>query len=466
MQRMTGCDATFIYDDRPDEPQHTLKVCILGSAASERFSLAGMRDWVAERLPALPPLRWLAVRVPFDLHHPVWVEAPKIDLGYHVKHAALPAPGSRLELCDAISELAGNQLDPDRPLWQLWLFEGYEQDRVVAVLKLSHALGDGDASRRLLEGLFAQEVPAPPCTAPAGLPSPWSLLRDALRDRMRDLFVHPARMWSALVRVRASLAEARREDRLPSASPNIFAAPTTPFTGSLSRRRAFHFTTLSLDAAKHVRRTLDCTLNDVVLGTAAGAMRRYLFEHGALPGVPTVAMMPASTRKAGCTEWNNQFTVRGIEFPTQESDPIAQVMAVARATQNAKRDLALRAGTNFEDWLSWLPPFLPKTISRLMRTLVRVMPKPPGSICVSNVRGPRETLMAPGGPIETLISVGHMKYMAGLNLTVWSYRDQLNVGLYTDAEVAPDLWRVSGCVNEAFEELCKAAAREDARVAA
>jgi hypothetical protein len=74
--------------------------------------------------------------------------------------------------------------------------------------------------------------------------------------------------------------------------------------------------------------------------------------------------------------------------------------------------------------------------------------------------------MAPGGPIETLISVGHMKYMAGLNLTVWSYGDQLNVGLYTDAEVAPDLWRVSGCVNEAFEELCKAAAREDARVAA
>jgi len=466
MRRMTGCDATFIYDDRPDEPQHTLKVAILGAEASAHFSLEGMRSWVAARLPALPPLRWQALRVPFDLHHPVWADAPQLDLSYHLKHAAIPAPGGRRELCDAISELAGAQLDPDRPLWQLWLFEGYEEDRVVAVLKLSHALGDGAASRRLLEILFSEDVPEPLAAAPAPLPSRWALLRNALLDRLREPFVDAPRMWAVLRRVRARLAAARREGELPSALPNIFDSPTTPFAGPLGKRRAFYFTTLSLSAAKQARRSLECTLNDVVLGAAAGAMRRYLLQRGALPGLPTVAIMPASTREPGCTGWDNQFTVRGIEFPTHESDPIERVRSVARSTRNAKRDLALRGGSNLEDWLRCLPPFLPKAISRLMRALIQVLPKPPGCICVSNVPGPQTTLMAPGGPVERLISVGHMKYAAGLNLTVWSYGDQLNVGLYSDAEAAPDLWRMAECVNEAFEELCKAAAREDTRIAA
>jgi WS/DGAT/MGAT family acyltransferase len=273
-------------------------------------------------------------------------------------------------------------------------------------------------------------------------------------------------MWAALRRVRARRTAARRAGELPSAMPNLFDSPTTPFTGALSRHRSFHFASLSLDAARQVRRTLECTLNDVVLGAAAGALRRYLLERGALPGIPTVAIMPASTREPGDTGWDNQFTVRGIEFPTQESDPIAQVRSVARATRNAKRDLAMRSGSNFEDWLHTFPPILPKALSFLMHTLVRVLRRPPGCICVSNVPGPQTTLMAPGGPVERLISVGHMKYAAGLNLTVWSYRDQLNVGLYADAEAAPDLWRMAECVTEAFEELCKAAAHEDARIAA
>ncbi len=99
-----------------------------------------------------------------------------------------------------------------------------------------------------------------------------------------------------------------------------------------------------------------------------------------------------------------------------------------------------------------------------MRALVRVSPKSSAGVTVSNVPGPRQTLYTLGGPVENIISVGHMKYAAGLNMTVWSYSDQLNFGLYTCGETCTDLWRVADSVNESFEELRKAAAREAARI--
>jgi hypothetical protein len=93
MQRMSGYDAQFIYDERPDEPQHTLKISFLGERASAAWSFASARRDLALRLAKLEPLTWRALRVPFDLHHPVWAVDPELDLDWHVRRAAVPAPG-------------------------------------------------------------------------------------------------------------------------------------------------------------------------------------------------------------------------------------------------------------------------------------------------------------------------------------------------------------------------------------
>jgi len=92
-------------------------------------------------------LRWKLAFVPFGINHPVWVEDIDFDLSHQVRRIACPAPGDQGALCELISELYAHPLDKSRPLWQAWIVEGLERDRVAFVLLLHHAYCDG-AGRR------------------------------------------------------------------------------------------------------------------------------------------------------------------------------------------------------------------------------------------------------------------------------------------------------------------------------
>ena len=466
VQRMSGFDAQFIYDERPDEPQHTLKISFLGEQASAAWSFASARSDLARRLASLEPLQWRALRVPFDLHHPVWVADPDLDLDWHLRRAAVRAPGGRDELCEAISQILSTPLDPARPLWELWWLEGYEGG-VVAVLKMSHALADGSASRRLLE-LLHTPVPAQ-VDAPAGraLPTRWKLVRDALRDLWRALVQRIPSLVRASLDSRARIAAAREGGSIAAEpGPDALGGPYHPLGVPLSRRRAFHFFSTSLAAAQEVRRQLGGTVNDVAVAAVAGGVRRWLLERGALPGVATRAFMPASIRRADeALLWGNRVTTRALDLPTQIADPISRLRAVQHETARAKEELRLREGAHLEDWIRWLPPFAGKAISAFMRAYARAIPNFPGSVAISNVRGPSAPLTGPWGVVENFVSVGHMKYSAGLNTTVWSYGERLNFGFYACARALPDLPRLSAYVADAFEELAKLANRESARAA-
>src|SRR5262245_17132131 len=212
---MSGFDATFIYDEQPDEPQHTLQISFLSEPASAAWSFESARRDLARRLAAIEPLQWRALRVPFDLYHPVWVADPDLDLDWHLRRAAVAAPGGRDELCEAISQILSVPLDPERPLWELWWLEGFEGG-VVAVLKISHALADGSASRRLLELLHTPE-PAGESTAvvadPA-LPTRWTLVKNAVRDLWRALVHHLPGLVRATLAARARVVAARDGDSI------------------------------------------------------------------------------------------------------------------------------------------------------------------------------------------------------------------------------------------------------------
>ena len=464
---MSGYDAQFIYDERPDEPQHTLKISFLGERASAAWSFAAAKSDLHRRLAQLEPLQWRALRVPFDLHHPVWVADPDLDLDWHLRRAAVSSPGGRDQLCEAISQILSVPLDPGRPLWELWWLEGYEGG-VVAVLKISHALADGAASKRLLELLHTPEPVAPALAERDGaLPTRWMLIRDALRDLGRALVHRVPSLVRASLNARARVTAARESDSIAAApGPDALGGPYHPLGGPLSRRRAFHYFSASLADAREVRRGLGGTVNDVAVAAVAGGVRRWLLEHGALPGLATRAFMPASIRTAEeQLDWGNRVTARPIDLPTQLADPIARLRAVQHETARAKEELRLREGAHLEDWIRWLPPIAAKAVSAFMRTYVRVTPNFPGSVAISNVRGPAQPLTGPWGAVENLVSVGHMKYSAGLNTTVWSYGERLNFGFYACARALPDLPRLSGHVADAFEELVKLASREAARAA-
>jgi WS/DGAT/MGAT family acyltransferase len=346
--------------------------------------------------------------------------------------------------------------------------EGYEGG-IVSVLKISHALADGAASRRLLELLHTPEPIARVAAAPAMLPTRGTLLRDALRDLARAMFHQIPSLVRASSNARARVAAARESDSIAAEpSPDSLGGPHHPLSGLLSRRRAFHFFSAPLAAAREVREQLGGTLNDVVVAAVAGGLRRWLLEHGALPGVATRAFMPASIRGADeALLWGNRVTNRPLDLPTQIADPIARLQAVMHETARAKEELKLREGAHLEDWIRWLPPFAAKAITAFMRAYARALPsvRLPGSVAISNVRGPAQPLVGPWGVVANFVSVGHMKYMAGLNTTVWSYGDRLNFGFYACARALPDIARLSAHVADAFEELVKAAHRESTRAA-
>jgi len=469
MHRMTGFDALFLYDEAANEPQHTIKVAILGPGAAGRYSFHGAKQEVRARLAETPPFCWRAVRVPFDLHHPVWVDDPTIDIDHHVRRLGIPAPGGRRELCEVVSEIAGTPLDPTKPLWEIWFLEGYEGGRIVAVLKMSHALADGESTRELLERLLA-ENPTPrdepvACgisalrRAPA--PSRRRLLRDALRDLHRDLVHEIPRLYRAWRRASAE----RRLEKALGRNLNPFRSPRHTFGGQLSRRRTFCFTTAALADARQIKAAFGVTLNDVILAVVAGAARRYLEQRKDLPAEPILGSIAASIRtEEQRGTFGNRITTRFLRLPTHVADPVERLRSAHEEAAIAKGKIASRRGRHLEQWIAALPPLLVKRLGPTMRLAARLT-QVSGGVIVSNVAGPRRPLYAGTTPVENFISVGHMKYVAGLNVTVWSYADKLNFGIYACREAVPDAWPIAEAIEESFRELLAATEVQRARAA-
>ena len=466
MHRMSGFDALFVYDERPNEPQHTLKLAILGAG---EYSFESAKEGIRARLAQMPPLRWHAVRVPFDLHHPVWIDDAKLDLDHHVRRLGIPAPGGRRELCEVVSEIASIPLDPTKPLWEIWLLEGYQGGKVVAVVKISHALADGESTRELLErALAAEPTPNEKFLAPRGIrssaeavPGKRQLIRDALRDLGRDLFVEIPRLSRALRRA----LRRRRQEVGTERPPNPFRAPRHAFGGPLSRRRTFCFTTAALADARQVKAAFGVTITDVVLAAVAGAARRYLEERRGLPPDPILGSIAASIRtEAQRGTFGNRVTTRFLSLPTHLADPVERLIAAHEQAAIAKRDIASLSEVHLEQWIAVLPPLLVKRLGPAMRWIGRTT-RVSGGVIVSSVAGPRKPLYAGPTPVENFISVGHMKYVAGLNVTVWSYADKLNFAIYACREAVPDAWRIADAIDESFAELVKAADLGRARAA-
>ena len=132
MERMTGLDASFLYNETPTLHMHTLKYTVLDvSSVPGGYDFARFRHELEQRLHLLPPFRRRVVEVPGRLHHPVWIEDPDFDLGAHVRRIGVPPPGSRSQMDAVIADIASRPLDRTKPLWEIWMLEGLEGGRVA-----------------------------------------------------------------------------------------------------------------------------------------------------------------------------------------------------------------------------------------------------------------------------------------------------------------------------------------------
>ena len=484
MQQLTGLDASFLYMETGAQFGHVGSLTLYDTREAHEGSLyKALRRSLPERLHLLPPFRRRIVEVPFGLDHPYWIEDPDFDLDFHLRHIAVPPPGTNEQLAELVSHLHATPLDRSRPLWQLWVIEGLESGQVALYIKVHHCTIDGVSGVEMTATVLDRSregstlPPAREPWQPQPVPGDAEMFARGLGGMLLQpgkavrFAVRTARDLPGVAALLAPFADAVGLGRLPwpfgprrSAQidaprlPNT-AAPQTSFNRSITPHRRFAFSSLSLEDARRVRKAFGTTLNDVVMAMCAGALRRYLDERGELPEAPLVASVPVSVRsEAEKATYSNRVTAVLAELATDEPDPVKRLRRIHESMRSAKQMQEAIPATLLQDFTQFATPALFAQAARIAARLrIADRMRPPFNLIISNVPGPREPLYCGGAQMKTYYPVSAVAEGQGLNVTVQSYLDQLDFGVISCRELVADPWKIARYLGEALEELCKLA---------
>jgi WS/DGAT/MGAT family acyltransferase len=453
-RRLNGFDAVFLSVETPANHLHVMAAMVLDpSTVPGGYSFEAMRNFIARRLPMVPPMSRRIVEVPLRLERPVWVNDPDFDVDRHLRRAALPSPGGPRELAELAAEIAGQQLDRDRPLWEMIVVEGLAQDRIALLAKLHHCMMDGAAGVQFMAAFFGrgpepeetEEVPPEP---PERLPGDLEMLLGAIPSMAsRPLRLARAAGYTAWGTLRRRLRGGSQE--VPPAVP----VPRTLLNARTTRYRSVAFTRLPLQETRELARAQGVTVNDVVLASVSGSLRAFLQERDQLPDEPLVACVPVSVHKEG-DSLANAYSVLYCSLATDVEDPLERLQAIFQGTQRAKQREREFGSENMEEWANIPSPLASTLVGRLYTDLHLF--ERTSLLCnavVSNVPGPPMPLYFGGARLLELYPLGPIYDGMALNLTVLSREDTLDVGLVGAREPLPDLWEIADAVPAAFAEL-------------
>ena len=490
MHQLSGVDASFLYMESGRTWGHVSGVAVLRRPDVPGWSAYdALTRRLEELLPDLPPLRRRLVEVPLQLDHPYWVDDPDFDLEFHVRDTAVPPPGTDDKLASLVSRLIARPLDRSHPLWEAYVIEGLSDDRFAVLMKLHHAAIDGAAGAELMARIY-QEVGVPAPAAPARpvarrrniapVPPPAVVLGRALADatlkpsRLVGLQVRGLRALGQLTRNRGitGLAELLRTMPNPVGAqlarfsprpaegdragvPPVAAAPPTPFNGTISSHRRVVLRSVSLTDVKQFKKAAGFTVNDVVMAACSGALRTYLQEKGALPQQPLVAMVPVSIRTGSEHDpWTNRVSAIFPPIPTDEPDPTTRMQRVHEAMNEAKERFALVPADLLTQYADFAPAALSIRAARISSQLrLADWLQPPFNLVISNVPGSRRTLQLDGAVLEHYYPVSTIADGQGLNITLQSYRDTLDLALVADRALVPDVEHLADLVEAEFASL-------------
>ena len=448
----------MLYTETPEVHMHTLKIGVLDvSGVPGGYSFDLFRSVAYPRLQALAPLRYQLVDIPMKLHHPMWAVNDHIDFDYHVRRAQVAAPGGRRELDQLIGEIASTPLDRGRPLWEMYVAEGLADNHIAVIHKVHHVLADGVASANQMAKAMEPHEPSRVVGMPEAPDIPRTraaLLKAAGRDHLGLIRKLP-RLVSETA---AGVSRVRRRSRERGEQPDLarnFAPPQCFINHVVTPGRRFATAPLALSDVKQTGKQLGVTINDMVLAMASGALRRLLLKYDGRADSPLIAGVPASTDPSPDRLAGNEFTYMTPSLPVHIEDPLERVRLTSVGTKVAKENNELLGPTLLPAWLSYLPPALaPRMFRRQARRLesASVM-----NLVISNVRGPRERGNIEGAIVSEIYSVGPVVTGSGLNITVWSYVDQLAISVLTDDRTLDDPHEATDAMIDAFAEIRSAA---------
>ena len=459
LKRLNGMDAMLLYSETPDLHTHTLKVAVIdASTLDEKFDFARFRQTVAERLHLLDPLRYQLVDVPLRLHRPMWIENCDVDLDYHLRRVHVPFPGGRRELDDVIGRIASTPLDRTRPLWEFHFAEDMSNDRFALIGKLHHALADGVASSNLLARLLdVDQTDADP--EPGALseqPSKATLLRTAARDHIHSVAALPALVSDASRGLRRLRRRSRFEPEPEHADlAKAFDVPETFLNHKVSPVRTYATTTVALPDVKDTARCLSVTFNHVVLALVAGALRELMLAYDGSADRPILASVPISTGGSADRVSGNEISGLFVSLPVHVDDALERVRLTALAATRARDSHALFGPDLMGRMMSYLPPALAPAMFAWQGRHARTNSFQ--NVAVSNVPGPRRQGHIGGAPVTELYGVGVLSPGSAVNITVWSYVDQVDISVLSDDQTFRDVHELTDALIRSLGEIRSAA---------
>jgi diacylglycerol O-acyltransferase / wax synthase len=458
-ERLTGLDTSFLHLERSGAHMHVASVSIFeGEAPSHQE----FRDHIASRLHLVPRFRQKLRFVPLSQSRPVWVDDPHLNLDYHVRQTALPAPGSDEQLRNLAARIFSQQLDRSKPLWELWLVEGLSDDRFAIVGKSHHALVDGVSGVDITTVLF--DLDPEPAGAPEKAP-PWiaapeptdtQLLGEAIKERLTS----PKEIYRG---VRAAFRGPRQVlEGLGATSKMVAAgmsAPDTVFNVEIGPHRRFQMVQTDLDDLKRVKNAHGGTVNDVILSVVAGGIGKYLRARGHdTEGLEMRAMVPVSVRadeEHGAL--GNRISAMFAPLPVWCEDPVERLHVVTREMGDLKSS-GQAVGAEI---LTKLTDFAPGTIAS---QAARLQPAQRFfNLVVTNVPGPQFPLYVLGRKMESFFPMVPLARRQALCVGIMSYNGQINLGLVGDYDAMADLDSFALDLEAATQEVIRTAPKSSAK---
>ena len=444
IDRLSGLDASFLYLETPAQLMHVCGLIVLDpSTMPAPYSFDGLRQAINRQVKDVPAFTRKLRRVPMGLDHPIWVRDKQFDIERHVHRLALPSPGGYAELVSLTSHLAALPLDRSRPLWEMWVIEGYEDgDKVVVFSKMHHATVDGVSGSNLISHLCALEPDAPPVTLMAGEEHGREAgARELLGRAVLSHLVRPVQAVRILAPTAQGLTRTIGRARAGTAMAAPLTAPRTSFNGTITSHRTIGVTDLDLATVREIKTAMGTTVNDVVLTLAGGALRAYLEERDELPDNSLLASVPVSVREQSQrTGGSNKVSTLFARLGTDVEDPLERLQEIAQSNQHAKEHHNAISADALQDWAQFAAP---RTFGLAVRAYagLRLAEKHPvvHNLVISNVPGPPIPLYFMGAEIVGLYPLGPVFHGAGLNITVMSNNGRLHVGVIACRESMPDV---------------------------
>ncbi len=460
--RLSSLDNLFLLSENCCTHMHVAVTAIFeaGPLRSHKGGVDGeqIRDYIRSRLHLIPRYRQRLAHFPLA-GRPRWVDDESFDIDYHVRHTSLPRPGNEQQLQWLVGSIKSQQLDRSKPLWETWIVEGLEGGRFALVTKAHHCMVDGMSGAALLEVLLQPEPqavvePALPFN-PRPVPRALAILKEEMAWRVRA----PLALASRLVREPSDVLRKVGEglsavaDLLPA---GFHRASDTPLNGAVGPHRRFAWLEMTLAAVKAIKNRLGGTLNDVVLATVAGAVRRFLLGRGI--DVSTIdfrALVPVSMRTSDERgTLGNRVAAWIVSLPVSEPNARERLADVCETTSRLKQS-GQAAGTEIltsvTEWTG--SALLSAAIQLAFRTR-------PFNLVVTNVPGPPFPLYLLGARMLAVYPQVPLFMNQNLGVALFSYAGTLYWGFNADRDRVPDLDGFVAAVQASFAELQRAAGLE------